>query len=144
MISKPFTHVINCSLRNGSVPDAFTGAKVTPIFKSSAHDDFDNYRPISLPLIISKILERYVHIQITEYLESHELLSTYQIRFRKNRSTELATVCFIDQIRRAMDNGMITGAIHIDLSKAFDTISHTTLIGKLPNFEITGMTFKEH
>ena len=80
------------------MPDAFKGAKVTPIFKSGPRDDFDNYRPISVLPIISKILERCVHVQIMEYLESHELLSTYQFGFRKNRSTELATVCFIDQV----------------------------------------------
>ena len=83
VISKPLTHVINYSLRTGSVRGAFKGAKVTPIFKSVPRDDFDNYRLISVLPIISKILERCVHVQIMEYLESHELLSTYQFGFRK-------------------------------------------------------------
>ena len=63
-----------------------------------------------------------VHTQIMEHLETHNLLSTYQFGFRKHRSTELATVCFLDEIRKAMDNGMITGAIYVDLSKAFDKV----------------------
>ena len=89
--------------------------------------------------VISKIFEKCVHTQIMEHLETHNLLSTYQFGFRKHCSTELATVCFLDEIRKAMDNGMITGAIYVDLSKAFDTISHASIVEKLPDFGITGL-----
>ena len=68
------------------------------------------------------------------------ICSTSQFGFRKDRSTELASVYFIDQIRTAIDNGLLTGAIYIDLGKAFDTISQSTLIDKLPDFGITGIT----
>ena len=73
-----------------------------------------------------------------DYLESNHLLSEYQFGFRKNRSTETATVLFTDEIRKAMNNGLLTGAIYIDLSKAFDTISHSILIDTLPQYGITG------
>ena len=75
-----------------------------------------------------------------KHLESNGLFSNSQFGFRKGRSTELASVYFTDQIRTAMDTGLLTGAIYIDLSKAFDTISHSTLIDKLPDFGITGIT----
>ena len=68
------------------------------------------------------------------------ICSTSQFSFRKDRSTELASVYFIDQIRTAIDNGLLAGAIYIDLGKAFDTISQSTLIDKLPDFGITGIT----
>ena len=73
-----------------------------------------------------------------DYLVSPNLLSSYQFCYRSKRSTELATAYFTDKIRQAMDNGEFTGAIYVDLSKAFDTISHGTIISKLPQFEITG------
>ena len=75
-----------------------------------------------------------------EHLEHNNLLSIHQFGFRKKRSTELAAVCFLDEIRKAMDTGMLTGAIYIDLSKAFDTISHASLIDKLPSYGITGLS----
>ena len=74
-----------------------------------------------------------------DHIETHQLLSQFQFGFRKHHSTELATVYFTDEIRKAMDKGMLTGAIYIDLSKAFDTISHSSIIKKLPDFGITGM-----
>jgi len=140
IIAKPLTHVINCSLRGGIVPEQFKQAKVTPVYKSGASDSFDNYRPISVLPAVSKILERCVHDQLMEHLENHNLLTASQFGFRKKRSTEHASVYFTDQIRKAMDNGLLTGAIYIDLSKAFDTISHSTLIEKLPDFGVTGIT----
>ena len=74
-----------------------------------------------------------------EHLENNNLLSNCQFGFQKNRSTEHASVFVTDQIRKAMDRGLLTGAIYLDLSKAFDTISHSTLIDKLPDFGITGI-----
>ena len=73
------------------------------------------------------------------YLESNKLLSSKQFVFRRKRSTELATAYFIDKIRHAMDKGEYTGAIYVDLSKAFDTISHGMIVNKLPQFGITGV-----
>jgi len=138
VVAKPLTHIINCSLRSGVVPSDFKLAKVVPIFKSGPRDNFDNYRPISVLPAVSKILEKCVHQQIMNHVETHSLLSSFQFGFRKNHSTVLASVYFIDKIRKAMDKGMLTGAIYIDLSKAFDTISHASIIEKLPDFGITG------
>ena len=141
IIAKPLTHVINLSLMTGTVPTDFKNAKVTPLFKSGATDKLDNYRPISVLSTISKILEKCVHTQVMKYLEVNNLLSIYQFGFRKNRSTELAATTFIDQVRKGMDNGKYTGAIYIDLSKAFDTISHATILNKLPEFGIVGTPY---
>ena len=59
--------------------------------------------------------------------------------FRKHRSTELAATCFVDDIRKGMDRGNYTGAIYVDLSKAFDTISHASILSKLPRLGIDGI-----
>ena len=136
VISKPLAHIINCSLKSGIVPSDFKQARVAPIYKSA---DRVNYRPISILPAVSKILEKCVHRQLMDHIETHQLLSQFQFGFRKHHSTELATVYFTDEIRKAMDKGMLTGAIYIDLSKAFDTISHSSIIEKLPDFGITGM-----
>uniref|UniRef100_A0A7M5VFX3 Reverse transcriptase domain-containing protein n=1 Tax=Clytia hemisphaerica TaxID=252671 RepID=A0A7M5VFX3_9CNID len=73
------------------------------------------------------------------YLESNHLLAPNQYGYRSKRSTELATAYFCDSIRREIDNGKLTGAIFVDLSKAFDTIGHSTIIDKLSSFGINGL-----
>ena len=59
----------------GDVPKNFKRARVVPVYKSSAHDNFDNYRPISVLHAISKTLEKCVHSQLMEHLEKNNLLS---------------------------------------------------------------------
>jgi len=81
-------------------------------------------------------MERCVYNQLVNYLESNRLLSMRQFGFRKRKSTESATTLFFDEIRRAMDTGQLTGTIFIDLSKAFDTISHSILLSKLSSYGI--------
>lgn len=88
------------SLFQSEVPLMWKKAKVTPIFKAGDASDPDNYRPISVLPILSKILEKTVHSQLIEYFESENLLSDFQFGFRANRSTELASTLFIDPIHR--------------------------------------------
>ena len=58
------------------------------------------------------------------FLEDFKLLSPTHIGYRKKRNTELAVTLLLDEIRRNTNIGNVTGAIFIDLSKAFDTLSH--------------------
>ena len=97
---------------------------VIPLFKSCSMVEHDSYRPISILPVLSKILERIVFKQLLSHLENNGLLSSFQLGFRSKRSTELAVTYFTDIIRKEVDNGNILGAVFIDLSKAFDTVSH--------------------
>ena len=78
----------------------------------------------------SKILKRAVH-QLIDYLETNNVLSENQFGYRKRRSTELASILLTDKIRKAVDKGNLVGVFDIDLSKAFDTLSHSFLLEKL-------------
>ena len=139
VIAKPVQYVINLSIQTGIVPDIWKSAKITPIFKSGAADLPGNYRPISVLPILSKILERAVHTQLIDYLERNTLLSNKQFGYRKQRSTEIATTIFVDQVRKEIDQGKFVGAVYIDLSKAFDTIGHSVLLEKLQGYGLHGM-----
>lgn len=137
-ISGPLTHIINLSLSTGIVPTEWKVAKVTAIHKGGSTNDQNNFRPISVLPVCSKILEKAVHHQLKKYLESNDLLSERQFGYRKQRSTELATLLLADDIRRAVDQGNIVGALYVDLSKAFDTLSHSILLEKLKSFGLNG------
>jgi len=80
-------------------------------------------------------MERAVHSQLTKYLEDHKILSKNQHGYRKNRSTELATLYLTEAIRQ-VENGNLTGALYIDLSKAFDTLNHSILLNKIKGYGI--------
>ena len=137
-IAKPLAHIINTSLITGIVPSDFKRGKIIPIHKSGKKSDVDNYRPITILPVISKVLEKCVFSQIITYLEINKMLSSQQFGFRKNRSTELTATLLLDDIRKEMNEGNLCGAVFIDLRKAFDTISHSSIITKLPEYGITG------
>ena len=130
-IASPLTHIINLSLQSSVIPNDFKSGRVLPLFKSGSVSDTDNYRPITILPILSKVLEKCVHNQLMTYLEENNLLCSQQFGFRKKRSTELAATCFVDDIRKNIDKGCYTGAFYIDLRKAFDTISHVSILSKL-------------
>ena len=107
-----------------------------PIHKSGSFSSFDNYRPISVLPVLSKIIEKAVHRQVMGFLEDNKLLSKFQFGFKPKLSTELAATLLFDDIRQHVDEGKLVGATFMDLSKAFDTISHSNLLRKLPQHGI--------
>ena len=139
VLTKPLTFIINLSLETGVVPSEWKVTKVIPLYKSGSQAEIDNYRPISILPTLSKILEKIVHKQLMAHLECHNLLFEYQFGFRLNHSTELAITYFTDFIRKEADSGKATGAVFIDLTKAFSTISHSIMLSKLSRYGVSDM-----
>ena len=135
-IATPLYHIVNMSLQSSTVPLAWKQAKLVPIFKSGDTNKAENYRPISVLPALSKLLEKAVHSQLMEYLETNKLLNQSQFGYRANRSTQLATTLLVDEIREAGENGKLVGALFLDLSKAFDTISHDVILEKLKTYAV--------
>ena len=90
----------------------------------------------------SKIFERVIFNQLIQYFARYKLLYKRQYGFRKNHSTELAALEFIDKIIHSMDHGHIPVEIFVDLSKAFDTIDHSILLAKLQLYGVKGLSNK--
>ena len=136
LISAPLAHLINLSLQTGIFPTDMKIANIVPVHKSGSFSSFDNYRPISVLPVLSKVIEKLVQRQLMEFLDKNKLLSKFQFGFRRRLSKELAATCLLDEIRKSVDQGKLVGATFIDHSKAFDTISHSNLLQKLPQYGI--------
>ena len=76
-------------------------------------------------------MERIVHRQVYKFLRKHNLITSEQFGFRPNLSTNIALTRVTEEILLNIDNKLVTGAVFIDLRKAFDTVDHTLLIAKL-------------
>ena len=137
-IAAPLTFLVNRSLQTGIFPTTEKIAKINPVYKSGEHSDIDNYRPISILNILSKVVERIAYNQLTDYLETNNLLNGNQFGFRRKRSTRDAVTKLTDHIRTNMDDSKVTGALFMDLRKAFDTVNHSCLLSKLPYYGICG------
>jgi hypothetical protein len=135
----PLTILINQSLSKGVFPTKLKIAKIIPIYKKDDIHLFDNYRPISLLPTISKLYEKIVHLQFTDYLTTHNLLYNSQYGFRPDHSTELAALELADRTFSLLDNRKTPFAIFLDLSKAFDTIDHSILLLKLEHYGVQGL-----
>ena len=140
IISGPLELIINDMLDTGIFPDQLKIAKVIPIYKKNDKNLFNNYRPISILPVISKIFEKVIYQQIYEHMEKLKLLFEFQYGFRRGHSTEHAALHLIDKVICDMDKGEIPIGIFLDLSKAFDTLNHDILLKKLNHYGINGIS----
>ena len=137
MTSASLTRLFNLCLETRTFPSLWKFGKVAALFKKGDRCDANNYRPITVLPTISKILEKAVHTQLYAYLKNNGILTSKQFGFRPKLSTGTALSHFTDNILQNMDAGSFTGAVILDLCKAFDTVDHPLLLQKLTNIGLT-------
>ena len=131
VIAEPLCFLINAFLNEGNFPSDLKQDHVCPIFKKGDTEDPNNYRPISITAALSKVFEKVIREQITNYIDNNKLFSPRHFGFRKNISTMDALVFTTEKIRKKIDNNHFVAAAFLDLSKAFDSISHEIPLEKL-------------
>ena len=119
----------NTSFENGAFPDCLKEANVTPIFKKDDSLDKENYRPVSILPLLSKIFEKKMYKQLSNYTES--FLSVILCGFRKAHNTQHALFKLLHSWQKELEQKGFVRTILMDLSKAYDCIPHDLLIAKL-------------
>ena len=135
-IAGDISYICNHSINSSTFPRKWKEAKVSPLHKNGSHDDVNNYRPISILPVLSKVLEKHVHDCLSAYLKEYNLLHKTQSGFRSQHSCETALVHMIDTWLNAMDNGKMIGVVLVDFKKAFDLVDHKILLSKLKLYGI--------
>ena len=97
-ITYPLCHIFNTSLSEGTFPDRMKMAKVIPLYKGKDMDLMINYRPISLLITLSKLLEKIMYTRLYRYLETQKLLYSSQYGFRTKRSCEQAIMELVGNV----------------------------------------------
>ena len=132
------TKLINLSIKERNYPKCLKTAKIIPLFKNGRQDSCSNYRPISLLSTFNKVFEKILHKDITNYIETNNILYINQFGFRKYHNTIDALIKTHDYIIQENRNKNKTIGIFIDLRKAFDSIDNNILIKKLKLYGIDG------
>ena len=128
--------LINSSFSTGVFPSTFKHAVVRPILKKANADPNvpSNYRPISLLPFLSKITEKIAASRLLQHMDNINLKDTYQSGFKSHHSTETSLLYLTDQLLMTSDTGNVSILINLDLSSAFDTLDHETLLKDLNTY----------
>jgi hypothetical protein len=138
-ICGPLSHIINLSFTGGIFPEELKISIVKPLFKKGDKSDPNNYRPITIVPILSKIFEKAISHRFNEFFTKYDILTPKQFGFRKGKSTTLACFNLIKSISESINQKTPIMALFLDLSKAFDFVDHEIVLNKLYSYGIRGI-----
>ena len=98
LLSQPITFLFNQSVTSGKFPKSLKLARIIPLHKKGPKTDINNYRPISLLNIFSKIFEKLMKAHLISFMKENDILSKTQYGFQQGRSTIDALIKFSSEI----------------------------------------------
>lgn len=137
-LSVPLSLIYRASLDQGVLPQQWSEASITPVFKAGDKLDPNNYRPISIVPIVAKIAERIVLSRLLPFLMQNRILPEQQHGFIPGRSVITNLLTCVDSWTRSLDGREPIDVLYMDFSKAFDRVPTRRLLHKLDHFGIRG------
>lgn len=137
-ISSPLCYIVNLCLTEGHFPNRLKYSIVKPLYKKGKRIDINNYRPITLIPILSKVFEKVIYSKLYCFLDQYNILSNKQYGFRKGFSTTFACFTLIKHVTESLNNKMLPISIFLDMTKAFDYVCHNNLLDKMYCYGIRG------
>lgn len=141
-ISEQLTLLINESFNTGVFPSSLKVASITPVYKAGDPLLVENYRPISVLPLFSKVVEKCMAIRMTKFMTKYSILSRCQFGFQKGRSTCDAVSSLVDFVYEQLNNKKHNIALFLDLCKAYDTVDHGILLDKLYCYGFRGTVWQ--
>ena len=121
-------HIIDECITQNTFPTACKKSRKSPVPKVDNPKECDDYRPIAILSVFSKVYECCVLKQMTELIEEHNIRIEKISGYRKGHSTTSILMRFRDDIIQAMKKGELTMVIYADFLKAFDTVDHLEIL----------------
>lgn len=137
-IEDPLLNLVNTSLLTGKVPSILKISTIVPVPKKKTPVSAEDFRPVNMLATVEKILERVIYNQLMEYVTAGNILISNQSGFRKSHSCETALQDVLYDWRENVERNMVTGAVFLDLQRAFETVDRNILIYKLRKVGIDG------
>ena len=127
-------HIVNRTMEEVDFPKSWKVGTIIPLPKSGALSLVGNWRPVCLLNVCGKVCEKILHKQLLDHMLRHRLMSDNQFGFIPGRCPGDAIHGVSRDINKALNDGMSSAVLFLDLRKAFDTVNHIILLRKLGEY----------
>ena len=141
-VSAVLANLFYQSIALAQYPSTRKTAIVTLVYKKGCKFSLNNYRPISILPVISRVFEKILSLQLANYMDNHRLLSGIQHGFCRMRSCQIALISLTNNLFQARSSGLFSIVASLDFMKAFDCTNHDLLLAKLQSKNLSDHCIK--
>ena len=139
-LAVPLANLFNICIKQGYWPTDWKKGEWTAVHKKDDQLQKENYRPVTVQIVINKIFEQLLSSQITGHY--NDRLCDHLTAYRKRHSCETVLLYLTESWRHSLDNGECVGVLSTDMSKAFDCLFPPLMLAKLRAYSFDDVSLK--